>query len=262
MINILKSKSESNPITNGLILALLCTASLAFVFQRFIAHNLSGSSFDWYQELISNTIIFASMGIFIPLIRVASDHYPITKKNAVRNITLHVLFALLFAGMHLFLISNINSLRFSDISFGRMARKIFLNFFHIQIICYWAMLGLILTLRTSQKGSGKGTVVLTIKSGKRIIQIPTKDIQILQSFDHYVKIYDDSSIWVSRGTVKEITMSLNSNFIRVHRSAVINRKHIKQIYLSQNGRYEVTMKNGQRVFSSKRYRQVVKDLLR
>ncbi len=259
MISSFKNRTTYPSILFGPILILLAVATFAFVFQRFIAHEISGNPFNWIKEISSNSFIFLSMGLFMPLIQIASDHFPLNK-NTLRNAVLHVLFALIFAVAHLILVSNINVWRF-DIDFGRISKKLFQNFFHIQIICYWAILGILLTFRKSKKNIPDKATLLSVKSGRHGTQIPIDGIHFLQSFDHYVKIYDGKKVWVMRVTLNEITKSLNSNFIRIHRGTVINIQFIQDINPCQNSRYEVVMKNGHRVFSSRKHKEIIRNYL-
>ena len=115
-------------LTISLTFLLLAVTSLIFVFQRFLAHFSSGYYFDWGTELSRNSLIFISMGFFSPFIKLASDYFPINKKNATRNVAFHFGFALIFAFLHLILTSNINLSVFSyEIDSFKISKKIFLN---------------------------------------------------------------------------------------------------------------------------------------
>lgn len=74
----------------------------------------------------------------------------------------------------------------------------------------------------------KKPLVLQLKSNKRIYNINENDVIHIEGLGNYVKYYlkDDSSILVY-GSLKQTLKSLSNNFIRIHKSHIINKNYIK-----------------------------------
>ncbi|MBV6652106.1 MAG: response regulator transcription factor [Mameliella sp.] len=96
-------------------------------------------------------------------------------------------------------------------------------------------------LQLEQKYTGKGQEVkvettlqkdhLTIKDSKVIYKIPYDEIEYIQSWGNYVKIFkDDTKVQLARKTFKELEEELpGSIFQRIHKSYIVNVKKVKAL---------------------------------
>lgn len=76
-------------------------------------------------------------------------------------------------------------------------------------------------------GEGNSNVSLQIKSFNQEIFIPFDDILYIEADGMYSKIFTPEKIFTERLPLKEIINGLSSdNFIRIHRSFIVNKKHI------------------------------------
>lgn len=83
-----------------------------------------------------------------------------------------------------------------------------------------------------------------VRSDKQYKKIFLDDILFLESMDNYVIIYTPDSKEIIHGTLKSILDSLPDNcFLQVHRSYVVNLKHIRSIEGNQLlvGSHKVTV---------------------
>jgi len=104
---------------------------------------------------------------------------------------------------------------------------------------------------------------LVFKSKGRILFLPMTDIRWVGAEENYVRICADRENHLLRETMAHFETRLDPNcFIRVHRSAIVNLQHVKEIRTdSQEGESFVLMQDGQRVPMSRGYRARISQLL-
>ena len=91
-----------------------------------------------------------------------------------------------------------------------------------------------------------------VKSDKKIIKINLEEIYHLEAYGNYVKIYTDKMILTPQ-TLSDFLEKLSKDFIRIHKSFVINFKHLKMIDGNQ-----IILQNNTKLSVGKSYK---KDLL-
>ncbi|MEK6153046.1 LytTR family DNA-binding domain-containing protein [Flavobacteriaceae bacterium 3-367] len=79
-----------------------------------------------------------------------------------------------------------------------------------------------------EKNKGIDQKFLEIRSNRRMHRVPLDSILFVEGLGNYVvyRLSDKSKI-TAYGTIKEALRLLPSNFVRVHRSYIVNRDHIK-----------------------------------
>jgi two-component system, LytTR family, response regulator len=104
---------------------------------------------------------------------------------------------------------------------------------------------------------------LVFKSKGRILFLPVTDIRWVAAEENYVRICADRENHLLRETMSHFETRLDPNcFIRVHRSAIVNLQHVKEIRTdSQEGESFVLMQDGQKVPMSRGYRARISQLL-
>jgi two-component system, LytTR family, response regulator len=112
-------------------------------------------------------------------------------------------------------------------------------------------------------GDGSYTTRLVFKSKGRILFLPVSDIRWIGAEENYVRICADRENHLLRETMAHFETRLDPNcFIRVHRSAIVNLQHVKEIRTdSQEGESFVLMHDGQKVPMSRGYRTRISQLL-
>ncbi|MDN5199807.1 LytTR family DNA-binding domain-containing protein [Fulvivirgaceae bacterium BMA10] len=95
---------------------------------------------------------------------------------------------------------------------------------------------------------------LFIKSDKRLVQVNIHDIQYLESYGNYVKVWQGKEYLLTPRTLTSFEEQLsNEIFIRVHKSFIVNKNHVD--YLEGN---MVILKSGVSISVGKNYRDVFK----
>ncbi len=112
-------------------------------------------------------------------------------------------------------------------------------------------------------GDGHYATRLVFKSKGRILFLPVSDIRWIGAEENYVRICADRENHLLRETMAHFETRLDPNcFIRVHRSAIVNLQHVKEIRTdSQEGESFVLMHDGQKVPMSRGYRTRISQLL-
>lgn len=100
---------------------------------------------------------------------------------------------------------------------------------------------------------GKATLkTLTVKLGDRILLVKIEDIIHVQAEDKYVFLHTaDGKKHLTDYTLTNLENKLPEDFLRIHRSEMINTNHITEIRRGFNGALIFVMSNGAKVTSSR-----------
>jgi two-component system LytT family response regulator len=97
---------------------------------------------------------------------------------------------------------------------------------------------------------------LTIKKDERIRLFKTEDIHWIEGQGNYVLLKFAENSELLRETMDGIEAQLNPKmFVRIHRSAIINVNHIKELQVWRRGEYRVVMRGGKTFTLSRSYRE-------
>ncbi|MEP1093770.1 MAG: LytTR family DNA-binding domain-containing protein [Cyclobacteriaceae bacterium] len=95
---------------------------------------------------------------------------------------------------------------------------------------------------------------LKFRSSGKIYFMDTDDIIWVEGFDYYIKIHINSKFYLVRDTLRNILNQLPPAFIRIHKSAIINKAYLVSLEPLSRGNYQVELKNGKRLIMSKFYK--------
>lgn len=103
---------------------------------------------------------------------------------------------------------------------------------------------------------------VVIRDGSRIRIIPSADISYLEASDDYVKVHSAEGVFLKKRTMQQFEGCLPSEqFIRVHRSYLLNLRYLNRLEPFEKDQYIALLKDGTRVPVSKsgyqRLRQVL-----
>lgn len=101
----------------------------------------------------------------------------------------------------------------------------------------------------------KGSFI-NIRIDNKINFIKLKDILYIQASGYYVEIITHDKKYLHRETLSNLHSSLNhKNFIRIHRSTVVNSEYIKECVLSSFGEMDVRMMDGKLLRIGRTYKK-------
>ncbi len=104
---------------------------------------------------------------------------------------------------------------------------------------------------------------IVVKSDDRILFVKTEMVDWIEAADNYVQIHAGPETYIIRKTMAEMEKRLNPDqFIRIHRSAIVNIEKIKELQHWFSGEYLVILSNGQQIQSSRHYSDRLHQLIR
>jgi two-component system LytT family response regulator len=103
---------------------------------------------------------------------------------------------------------------------------------------------------------------LMIKSGGRIHFVRTPDIDWCEAAGNYVRVHVGQNEYLVRDTMAHIESQLDPHqFMRIHRSTIVNVDRIQEMQSSFNGEYVVLLRNATRLTLSRGYRDAIQSRL-
>ncbi len=103
---------------------------------------------------------------------------------------------------------------------------------------------------------------VVIKDGSKIRIIPIKEVIRLEADGDYVKIHTEQGKFMKKKTLSHFEEHLSpDNFVRVHRSHLVNVGHITRIDPYEKNNHVALLKNGERISVSRGGYQKLKELL-
>jgi two-component system LytT family response regulator len=103
---------------------------------------------------------------------------------------------------------------------------------------------------------------LIVKTGGRVVFLNFDEIDWVEAAANYVRIYVGKQAYVLRKGIGEIAERLDpSQFIRIHRSAIVNAQKIKELQPVNSGEYIVVLKDGKELPCSRGYRSGLQELV-
>ncbi len=97
---------------------------------------------------------------------------------------------------------------------------------------------------------------LVIKSSGRIYFVRTRDIDWCEAAGNYVRLHVGAQTHLVRGTMAHIESQLDpAQFVRIHRSTIVNVDRIQELQSSFGGEYVVLLHDKTRLTLSRGYRE-------
>jgi two-component system, LytTR family, response regulator len=101
--------------------------------------------------------------------------------------------------------------------------------------------------------------VLAIKDAGELSRVPVKDILWIDAAGDYMCVHTAENTHILRKTMKQLEESLDpKQFIRSHRSTIVNKNFINKFCSQLNGEYYLVMNNGKELKVSRSYKDKVK----
>lgn len=101
-----------------------------------------------------------------------------------------------------------------------------------------------------------------VKENKKIFMLPLKDVYYIESSGDYVKFQLKNKSHLVNESLNNLETRLNpAQFLRIHRSFIINLDYIKEFIPHFNGEYFVVMENDAQVKLSRSYKNLFKEII-
>jgi two-component system LytT family response regulator len=103
---------------------------------------------------------------------------------------------------------------------------------------------------------------IVIKDGSSIKIIPIQDVIYFEAYDDYVKVHTAEKSFLKNKTMNYYEKTLDSkNFIRIHRSYILNINELTGIEAFEKNSYRAVLKNGKRIPISRTSYGSIKEIL-
>ena len=102
----------------------------------------------------------------------------------------------------------------------------------------------------------EGTVdnsILAVKKGQDIVLLDFEDIFMIRVEDKQTKVFTENRDYLVKKPLYQIEESLDSNFVRVSKTTIVNLRKIKRVAPSLRGMMFIELKNGLKDNISRKY---------
>jgi hypothetical protein len=104
---------------------------------------------------------------------------------------------------------------------------------------------------------------VSIKVNGRIVLLNIDDVEWITSEGNYVSLHSKCKAYLLRETMDRIEKKLDPNaFVRLRRSTIVRIDQIQELHPASKGEFEVLLKDGTRLSSTRRYRKNIQSALK
>lgn len=102
------------------------------------------------------------------------------------------------------------------------------------------------------------SLVLVVPSRLGEQRLAANEILRVKAAGNYVELYTAQECHLMRATLSALALRLGeAGFLRIHRSAMVNRQHVKHLDRDRNGEWQLRMMDGTVVRVGRSYRQTI-----
>jgi two-component system LytT family response regulator len=103
---------------------------------------------------------------------------------------------------------------------------------------------------------------LVIKANGRVVFLDLESIEWVEAAANYVRLNVGKESYLFRETISRVSERLDANqFVRIHRSTIVNVRKIKELIPVNSGEYVVVLKSGRELSCSRGYRAVLQGIV-
>ncbi|HTU66613.1 MAG TPA: LytTR family DNA-binding domain-containing protein [Steroidobacteraceae bacterium] len=100
---------------------------------------------------------------------------------------------------------------------------------------------------------------VALRTGGRISFVNVEDILYVQAAENYVQLNLKAARHLLHVPIATLEASLDpQDFLRIHRSIIVNVRHVKELETGPHGEYIVVLPNGTKLQSSRSYHEKIK----
>ena len=229
------------------------------IFQDYLFSRFKSTGFYWSDTMLYNIYWL----FFIPFIKLAT--YTKTKiQPKIKKTKILYGFAsgFIFTALHISIFSIVFILGSNLIyeiphRFSTIFKNAISSQSQITILVYLC-LPFVIDYLNRKKNLNNNVIeqkFITVKNGTRITKLDVSKVLVIKTDRPYTVIFSLDRKLLHDESLKKLESLLDPKiFIRVHRSAIINKNHIKEISSRKNGDYDAILTNQHSVRLSRHYR--------
>lgn len=233
------------------------------LFQRYTWTEITGGTLG----LDETVILFLGYTIFIFLsggVYLFHKHHSFDRRHLWKTFLTHTFASLVFSFVHSLIFSLVYYIVnpiWQGYSFLLLYQDVLLNYLNAGLIFYWIAVIFSEAYDRFVKAEFSGGTTLAVKDQGKTHLLKMDSIQYLQSADNYVKVISSEKKIITRESMSNLEKKLDPElFLRIHRSALVNRSYISEITRTPTGEINLVMHDST-VLPMSRRRKEVKALL-
>ncbi len=94
-----------------------------------------------------------------------------------------------------------------------------------------------------QQKEEKKMTSITVKKGDKLLFIKLDEVTHFEADEKYVTVYTNKENHLVEQSLSQLEMKLPKDFIRVHRSVILNKNHVIEVQKYFNSRFVITLNN-------------------
>ena len=103
---------------------------------------------------------------------------------------------------------------------------------------------------------------MTIRVRRRLFSLEVSDIAWIQGASQYSRVHTKNGEYLLSRTLASLECELDpKRFFRIHRSAIVNAAHVREVRSSGDGRYNIYLTGGQTLPIGRARREILEHLL-
>src|SRR5688572_5578080 len=103
---------------------------------------------------------------------------------------------------------------------------------------------------------------MTIRVRRRMFSLEVSDISWIQGASQYSRVHTKTGEYLLSRTLASLECELDpKRFFRIHRSAIVNAAHVREVRSSGDGRYNIYLHGGQALPMGRARREILEKLL-
>jgi len=124
------------------------------------------------------------------------------------------------------------------------------------------VLELLSTVKSQKKPTPEFEDRLAIRTNGRVVFLNLDEIHWVEAAANYVRLNTAKDSYLFRETISRISGRLNpADFVRIHRSMIVNVRRIKELIPVNSGEYVVVLNSGKELSCSRGYRANLQHLI-
>ena len=238
-----------------------------FLLQRLFALAMTGVDPRWDRIALELIVAWGGWAALTPLIFFAVKRLPLPSDNPWR-VMLHLPIGIGVGVAHSLLVAIITPLfiwRPSLVPIRDMFKGRLANTVAFETLIYFMVAGVIYAwiyaLQARQQDTDDESDVLdslTVPARDGLVRVPVGSIDWLQAEDNYVRLHAAGKSHLVRTTLSALEQKLAAtDFVRIHRSAVVRVPRIARLKRLASDRYAVVLADGTQLRVSRAYRKRV-----
>jgi two-component system, LytTR family, response regulator len=121
---------------------------------------------------------------------------------------------------------------------------------------------LLKTYNTLKTAEGQFKQRILVKEKKKYFLVDLDDVYYFEASGDYVVIHKQKSSHLINDSMNNLESKLDpEQFVRIHRSTIVNLRYIDNLQPYFNGEFHITVKNGAKLKLSRNYRDKIKTIL-